>query len=126
MLNLDTHIFLYALTGELSRQEDQLLQSDSWSISAIVLWELAKLAQSGRIELDLDSADFTRLLAGIVVWPLDLATCRVSTRLDFRSDPADEIIAATSVVHQVPLVTRDRRILSSKLVPFARRKTGRG
>ena len=27
---------------------------------------------------------------------------RTSTRLDFTSDPADEIIAATSVVHGVP------------------------
>jgi len=39
--------------------------------------------------------------------------------LDFDSDPADEIIAATSVVHRVPLVTRDRTIRRSKLVPIA-------
>jgi len=42
-----------------------------------------------------------------------------STRLDFRSDPADEIIAATSIVEGAPLLTRDRRILRSKVVPFA-------
>jgi PIN domain nuclease of toxin-antitoxin system len=46
-------------------------------------------------------------------------TARVSTSLDFRGDPADEIIAATSVVHRVRLLTRDRAILRSKLVPFA-------
>jgi len=40
-------------------------------------------------------------------------------RLDFRGDPADETIAATSLVHNVPLVTRDRVILSSKVVPLA-------
>jgi PIN domain nuclease of toxin-antitoxin system len=39
--------------------------------------------------------------------------------LDFRGDPADEIIAATSVVHHVSLVTRDRQIRRSKLVPLA-------
>ena len=39
--------------------------------------------------------------------------------LDFDSDPADEIIAATSVVHRVPLLTRDRRMRRSKLVPIA-------
>jgi predicted nucleic acid-binding protein len=33
--------------------------------------------------------------------------------------PADELIAATSVVHRVPLVTRDRQIRRSKLVPLA-------
>jgi PIN domain nuclease of toxin-antitoxin system len=40
--------------------------------------------------------------------------------LDFQSDPADEIIASTSIVHRVPLVTRDERIIRSKLVPFAK------
>lgn len=38
---------------------------------------------------------------------------------DFKSDPADEIIAATSLVHRVPLLTRDRKIKKSKIVPFA-------
>jgi predicted nucleic acid-binding protein len=40
--------------------------------------------------------------------------------LDFRSDPADELIAATSVVYRVPLVTRDRKLRGSKIVPIAR------
>lgn len=40
-------------------------------------------------------------------------------RLDFRSDPADEIIAATSLAHDVPLLTRDTRMLASKVVPLA-------
>ena len=53
------------------------------------------------------------------LWPLDLAVCRTSTRLDFRSDPADELIAATSVVHKVPLLTRDARLRKSKVVPLA-------
>ena len=53
------------------------------------------------------------------VWPLDLDVARTATRLDFRSDPADELIAATSVVHGVPLLTRDARIRRSKVVPLA-------
>jgi PIN domain nuclease of toxin-antitoxin system len=40
--------------------------------------------------------------------------------LDFRADPADEIIAATSIVHRIPLRTRDARIRRSALVPLAR------
>jgi PIN domain nuclease of toxin-antitoxin system len=39
--------------------------------------------------------------------------------LDFKSDPADELIAATSLTYQVPLLTRDDRIRTSKLVTFA-------
>jgi PIN domain nuclease of toxin-antitoxin system len=30
-----------------------------------------------------------------------------------------ELIAATSIVEGIPLLTRDHRILTSKLVPFA-------
>ena len=119
MVNLDTHVLLFALTGALRPRERQLLAARPWSISAIVLWELAKLAQHGRIDLDLDDAEVGRALRAIQIWPLDLAVARMSTRLDFRGDPADEIIAATSVVHGVPLLTRDRVIRRSRLVPLA-------
>jgi PIN domain nuclease of toxin-antitoxin system len=61
-----------------------------------------------------------RTLARLHVWPLTLAICRAIPTLDFESDPADEIIGATSIVERVPLVTRDRRIRKSRLVPFAR------
>jgi PIN domain nuclease of toxin-antitoxin system len=59
-------------------------------------------------------------LGRIHVWPLDLAVCRETLKLDFESDPADEIIAATSIVHKVALVTRDRHIRRSRLVPLAK------
>jgi PIN domain nuclease of toxin-antitoxin system len=94
-----------------------LLSNDTWSISAIVLWEIAKLSELGRIEVDLDHPELARTLARIQTWPLTLDICRSIKALDFDSDPADEIIAATSVVHRVPLVTRDRTIRRSKLVP---------
>jgi len=120
MLNLDTHVLVFALAGKLTPRERQLLSDERWSISAIVLWELAKLVQLGRLDLDLDDADVVRTLSALHVWPLDFTVCRASTRLDFRGDPADELIAATSLVNGVPLVTRDRAIRRSKVVPFAR------
>src|SRR5580692_3528400 len=120
MLNLDTHILLFALDGSLTPTERRLLEGSPWGISAIVLWEVAKLAQLGRIEIDPESAEFSRIFARVHIWPLDLAICRLSTELDFQSDPADELIAATSIVHRVPLLTRDKRIRRSKLVPLAR------
>ncbi|HUS62917.1 MAG TPA: PIN domain-containing protein [Kofleriaceae bacterium] len=118
MLNLDTHVLLFALAGRLTPREARLLAAQPWSVSAIVLWELCKLVELGRLELDLDDASVVRTLSGLHVWPLDLPVCRASTALDFRGDPADELIAATSVVHRVPLVTRDRRIRRSRMVPF--------
>ena len=119
MLNLDTHILIHALADSLHPAELDLLRNDQWSISAIVLWELAKLSQLGRIDLDLDSASFSGVLSRIHVWPIDRDVCRGILDLDFRADPADELIAATSIVHGIPLVTRDRTIRRSKLIPLA-------
>jgi len=90
-----------------------------WSISSIVLWELARLVQRGRVDLHLDDRGVVRFLSGMNRWPADLDAARASTCLDSRSDPADEIIAATSVVHGVPLLTRDQVILNSNQVPLA-------
>jgi PIN domain nuclease of toxin-antitoxin system len=124
MLNLDTHVLVHALAGEPTRPEEALLRDDSRSISAIVLCEIGKLAELGRIEVDLDDAALGRVLARIHIWPLTLDVCRAIRRLDVRSDPADEIIAATSLVHQVPLVTRDARLRRSRLVPLATPRRG--
>jgi prevent-host-death family protein len=92
----------------------------SWSISPIVLWEIGKLAELGRIELGLDDRDLHRPLARVHVWPITLEVCRGIGSLDFRGDPAGELIAATSVVYDVALVTRDARIRRSRRVPLAR------
>ena len=119
MLNLDTHILVFALNGELRPSEQALLARNRWSVAAIVLWELAKLIDLGRVDMDLDDRDISRALNRIHVWPLDLAVARASIRLDFDSDPADQLIAATSIVHNIPLLTRDRVIRRSKLVPLA-------
>ncbi len=119
MLNVDTHVLVDALRGDPRPRERRLLAAEHWSVAAIVLWELAKLSQLGRISLDLSSPAVETALSSVHVWPLDLDVARTATRLDFRSDPADELIAATSVVHGVPLLTRDARIRRSKVVPLA-------
>ena len=119
MLNLDTHILIFAVSGNLRPAEQALLSQNRWSVSAIVFWELAKLVQLGRIDMDLDDRDVVRTLSRLHVWPIDLAVARASTQLDFQSDPADELIAATSVVHDIPLLTRDHTICLSKVVPLA-------
>ena len=119
MVSLDTHVLVFALEGSVTPRERRVLAGNTWTISAIVLWEVAKLAQLGRIAVDLEDAEVVRVLSRIQVWPLDLTVALQSTRLDFSSDPADELIAATSIVHNVPLLTRDRRIRSSAIVPLA-------
>jgi PIN domain nuclease of toxin-antitoxin system len=119
MLNLDTHILVDALIGDVSRSEKRILSQEKWCISSIVLWEIAKLSQLGRVEIQVQSIEFARILSQISIIPLDANICQQSTELDFNSDPADELIAATSVVYKIPLLTRDKKILKSKIVPFA-------
>jgi PIN domain nuclease of toxin-antitoxin system len=119
MINLDTHILLYALSGDLTRRERSLLLSQQWSVSAILLWEMVRLAQLKRIEVDIDSGDFSRFMAPVHIWPLSYEVCACIRNLDFKSDPADELISATSMVHHVPLLTRDRKIRKSRVIPLA-------
>lgn len=121
MLNLDTHILLYAVTGDLTAAESKLLRTHPWSISAIVLWEIAKLAQLGRIKVDLEDRKVERVLRSVYLWPITADIARMSTRLDVHGDPADELIGATSIVHEVPLITRDRSLRRSRKIPLARR-----
>ncbi len=119
MLNLDTHTLLFALLGTLTRREKAVLARHRWGISAIVLWEIAKLHQLGRITLSLESPLLSGALSRIEVWPLTREVCLNLPSLDFKSDPADELIAATSLTYQVPLLTRDARIRTSKMIQFA-------
>jgi PIN domain nuclease of toxin-antitoxin system len=121
MLNLDTHILVALLDGSLTESERDLVSNDELAISDIVLWELAKLIQVGRLSLDLRSLEFSRCLRSLRIIPISLEIARTSTDLDFSSDPADEIIAATSVTEGIPLLTRDSKILRSRMVPLAGR-----
>ena len=70
MLNLDTHILLGLFFGELSDSEHDLIRGESLAISDIVLWEIAKLAQIGRISIDFDDPKFVRAMRQVMVYPI--------------------------------------------------------
>jgi len=120
MLNLDTHILIKAFDGSLTPHERNVLTEDpEWSISAIVLWEITKLHQLGRVEYGLDNEAFIAAVDRVQIWPITRQVCLNLRALDFKSDPVDEIIAATSLTHDIPLLTRDSLIRKSKIVKLA-------
>lgn len=119
MLNLDTHIVVSLLGRSLTADEYRRVADEELAVSGIVLWELAMLARRGRLAFDLDDAAFRSFIEGVTVFPITMEIACQSTQLDFSSDPADEIIAATSIVEKIPLLTRDRRIRKSRIVPLA-------
>jgi PIN domain nuclease of toxin-antitoxin system len=119
MLNLDTHILIKAFEGNLTPHERSVLAADpEWSISAIVLWEITKLHRLGRLRHGLDHEPLATALDQVHVWPITRQVCLNLRDVDFRSDPADEIIAATSLTHNIPLLTRDSCIRKSRRVKF--------
>ena len=120
MLNLDTHILIAAVDGGLTTREQDLVSRETLAISDMVLWEIAKLVQLGCLELDMNDLAFRRSMRHLTIIPISIQIARKSTELDFSSDPANEIIAATSIVEGIPLLTRDKRILKSRMVPLAK------
>ncbi len=68
---------------------------------AIAKWT----ANRGLVALDLDAHAFRIFIESVKVFPITMEIARQSTQLDFTSDPADETIAATSIVEEIPLMT---------------------
>jgi PIN domain nuclease of toxin-antitoxin system len=117
---LDTHILVDTFEGKLRHGELAKLRADAqWALADITLWELSMLYGAGRITFDVASAEGRNALAPLTVFPITVDIARRSCQLDFKTDPADHLIAATSIVHNIPLVTRDPKIRTSKLVRFA-------
>lgn len=122
MILLDTHVFLWLALDEakLSRAARRALKAPRL-LADISLREVAALERAKRIEVDGSLAtwlsDALDELA-IEVVPLDarIAARSVHTADGFQGDPADQLIAATAIELDVPLVTADERLLRSPAV----------
>lgn len=92
-----------------------------FGLSAISIWEIAKLAEKGRFKPDRDILAWIHeaLVPTLVVLPITPEIAVESTRLpNFHADPADQLIAATARIHRLRVITPDGLIQRSGSVPF--------
>jgi len=121
MILLDTHVWVWWThgTGQLSDAQNGTIQAnetDVIGISAISVWEVAKLVEYDRLKLPCPTDEWVAkalTYPGVRLLELTPEIAIESTRLpgEFHRDPADQIIVATARVHDCPLVTSDESIL---------------
>ncbi len=125
---LDTHVLLWWLedAGRLSPEQARIVERSSDDspllVSDITLWEIAMLANLGRIRLALPLREW---LEAAVSPPLvrrqgispAIAAEVAQLPESLHRDPADRILIATARILGATLLTRDRRITDSGLVP---------
>jgi len=130
LILIDTHIWIWWISNsERLRGSHRDLLNDAdqqFAISIISCWEVAKLVQYSRLELDRPVSEWIASALsypGLELLPLTPAIAVESTRLPepFHRDPADQMIVATARVYRIPLLTEDTRILAWPHVEFASR-----
>jgi PIN domain nuclease of toxin-antitoxin system len=117
-LLLDTHVWIWLSMEDkknLSPNAAKAIREVSLKcISAISCWEIAKLVEKGRIGLSIPTLTWIRRsLQEYDIRMVELTEEIVveSTQLKgMHADPADQIIAATSRVTGMPLLTSDKRL----------------
>ncbi len=122
MIVLDTHVLLWWVTASAELPEKALgyirraKSKKAIHVSSISIWEIAMLVKSGRLVLSVPLAEWIRLveeLPFVRFIPVDNAIAEHSVNLpgDFHKDPADRIIVATSRILNMPVVTKDEKIV---------------
>lgn len=117
---LDTHVLLWmdrndpALGPTARSQIEQAWRAGQVAVSAISFWEVAMLAERGRIALPMTinrwRADW--LKAGLTEIPLNGQIALQSCQLEnLHRDPADRFIIATAMDRRTNLVTADGKML---------------
>jgi PIN domain nuclease of toxin-antitoxin system len=122
---LDTHVLVWMASDpkRLSKKARAAIRRErkktGVAIAAITLWELAWLAENGRIQVTGSVESFVRETASrVIVAPItpEIAAFAVQLPSSFPKDPADRLIAATAMVEGAALVTADEGIRQAKVV----------
>jgi len=120
MILLDTHIWVWWVneSKDLSAGVQQIIdsqQADGLGVSIISCWEVAKLVELGRLQLNIPVEEWLSealQYPGIQLLDLTPKIAIESTQLPgtFHRDPADQIIVATARIFDIELLTADRKI----------------
>jgi PIN domain nuclease of toxin-antitoxin system len=124
---VDTHVVIWLAFHQdklskpaLEAIDDARKSEDGLAISGITLLELATLFGKGRLHLNIALESFLEEVElRFVVLPISSRACARTTELPttYPRDLADRIIAATALVEGLTLLTADREIRRSKVVP---------
>jgi PIN domain nuclease of toxin-antitoxin system len=123
MILLDTHVWIWLNTApeKIPPPATEAIESvsgqDRAALSAISVWETAKLVEKGRLRLATDISTWVRDALddpALRLLPLTPEIAVESTRLPggFHPDPADQILVATARSVSATLITSDTRLLS--------------
>ena len=117
MIILDTHIFVWSGLEQYEKIPKETLAkingSKTLGVSAISLWEISMLVQKGRIEFPCELIEWFRLAfisPKLKLLPITPEIAVKSGALQMHGDPADRIIAATSIIHKCGLATVDEKL----------------
>lgn len=127
MIVLDTHILIWdalepAKLSQLAKEAIAAAnQTGEIWVADISLWEIAMLIQKGRIQVSTDVQTFLNLVLQanniqLVAISPEIAAQSVQLSATINADPADRLIAATTIVKQATLVTADRNLRSASQI----------
>lgn len=126
MILLDTHVVIWLAfqPSKLSKRAKNVIRAarlqGGLAIAGITLLELAWLAENRRVETTLSVESFVRQCASkMTVLPItaEIAARAVSFPESYPKDPQDRLIGATALVEGIQLVSHDRLIRKSGIVP---------
>jgi PIN domain nuclease of toxin-antitoxin system len=110
-LLLDTHIFLWAVTGSalLKAATRRLIEdADETYVSAASIWEVAIKARLGKIQADPDALAKAIDASGFVELPVSAAHAAGVAKLELHhNDPFDRLLIAQALAEPLKLVTMD-------------------
>jgi PIN domain nuclease of toxin-antitoxin system len=124
---LDTHIWIWYLGDQTKLNWAELGALDALEfenrpfISDFSLWEIATLISIKRLTLDRPLDRWLSMAARpasvrILAVSVSVAIELVELPDTFHRDPADRAIVATARAHGLPVLTRERKIMDSRLV----------